>query len=145
MNEIYKSIQIHLAMIDLAVSSSQKIVSLSQIDDVALVEKEVENRDRLMNAVNQIQILIEREVHKLTPQDVTKVDVDILKTWFYDLAKYSESILELDQQAIALLSDQKDNTSREIAHLFKNKENFKGYGQNIKKIISLIFSFRPCW
>lgn len=133
MNEIYKSIQIHLAMIDLAVSSSQKIVSLSHIDDVSMVEKEVENRDRLMNAVNQIQILIEREVHKLTPQDVTKVDVDILKTWFYDLAKYSESILELDQQAIALLSDQKDNTSREIAHLFKSKENFKGYGQNIKK------------
>lgn len=133
MNEIYKSIQIHLGMIDLAVASSQKIVSLSQIDDVSMVEKEVENRDRLMNAVNQIQILIEREVHKLTPQDVTKSDVDILKTWFYDLAKYSELILELDQQAISLLSDQKDNTSREIAHLFKHKENFKGYGQNIKK------------
>lgn len=133
MNEIYKSIQIHLAMIDLAVASSQKIVSLSQIDDISLIEKEVENRDRLMNAVNQIQILIEREVHKLTPQDVTKVDVDILKTWFYDLAKYSEYILELDQQAISLLNDQKDNTSREIAHLFKSKENFKGYGHNIKK------------
>lgn len=133
MNEIFKSIQIHLSLLDLAYSSSLKIVEIAKLDDIGLLENEVDNRERLMNAMSQIQTLIENEINKLEGHQVNQEQLLILKTWFNDLSIFTDKILLTDEATVEILTQQKDNTTAEIAHLFTNKEFFKGYNHNLKK------------
>lgn len=133
MNEILKSIQIHLSMLDLAIASSDRIVQIAGLDDIDLLENEIENRERLMNGTLKIQTLIEEAVNKLSGEDVTADEVMIFKSWFNDLNLVTEKILEKDRQTVEILAQQKEDTTTEIAHLFKSKQSFKGYNHSLKK------------
>lgn len=133
MNEIFKAIQVHLSMLDLAVLSSERIVQIARLDDLDHLESEIENRERLMNATQKIQSLIEASVNKLEAEQVNAEDVIIFKSWFNDLNLVTEKILHLDRQVVEVLTQQKDDTTSEIAHLFKSKELFKGYNHTLKK------------
>ena len=133
LNEIFEGIQTHLSMLDQALSSSKKISSYAQIENLEAVIAETDNRDRLISAIGTIQASIEKQINQVNAALLQADDINILKNWFYDLTVWSDKMLEADKETVEILSQQKDDTTKEIAHLFKNKELFKGYNHNVKK------------
>lgn len=130
---LFESIQDHLAMLDLALASSQKIVKLASADNLDEVVRETDNRERLVNVIGTIQQSIEDQINQLNAAALNPDDILILKSWFQDLSQWSDKMIELDKVTIEVLSQQKENATKEIAHLFKNKEMFKGYNHSTKK------------
>lgn len=133
LNEILGSIQTHLSMLDLALASSKKITAHAQLENLDAVVSETENRERLVNAIGTIQGSIEKQINQLNAALLQPEDINILKSWFYDLSLWSDKMIEADKETVEILSQQKEDTTKEIAHLFKNKELFKGYNHNAKK------------
>jgi hypothetical protein len=133
LNDILGSIQTHLSMLDLALASSKKIGAYAQVENLDAVVSETDNRERLVNAIGTIQGSIEKQINQLNAALLQPEDINILKSWFYDLSVWSDKMIEADKETVEILSQQKDNTTKEIAHLFKNKELFKGYNHNAKK------------
>lgn len=133
MNELFESIQQHLSMLDLALQSSQQISCFAKLENLDAVISETENRERLVNIITKLQHSIEERINQLNGATITKDDIMILKTWFQDLSIWSEKMIALDRETVELLSAQKDSTTQEIAHLFKNKESIKGYNHSLKK------------
>ena len=132
LNDILGSIQTHLSMLDLALASSKKIGAYAQVENLDAVVSETDNRERLVNAIGTIQGSIEKQINQLNAALLQPEDINILKSWFYDLSVWSDKMIEADKETVEILSQQKENTTKEIAHLFKNKELFKGYNHSKK-------------
>ncbi|MBY0413324.1 MAG: hypothetical protein K2Q18_04130 [Bdellovibrionales bacterium] len=132
-NDLFENIQEHLCLLELAVASSQKIKAHSIIENVDAVSNEADNRERLVNVLNVVQQKIEEQINQLNAALLTADDIGILKSWFQDLSTFSEKMIELDKETVEILAQQKEDTTKEIAHLFKNKEMFKGYNHSTKK------------
>ena len=133
LNELFENIQEHLGLLDLALTSSQKIQSFAKLEELNGVVSETENRERLVNIIGQVQHVIENQINQLNAAEVTGEDILILNSWFQDLSLWSEKMIAYDKKTVDLLGQQKNDTTKEIAHLFKNKEMFKGYNATAKK------------
>ncbi len=131
--KLFGNIQEHLSMLDLAVNCSESIRNLAAKEDLEGVVNETENRERIVNVVTKIQREVEEQINLLNPEDIKQEDILILKSWFQDLANWSDRMLAYDKETVDLLGQQKENTTKEIALIFKNKEMFKGYNQLGKK------------
>jgi len=131
--DLFESIQQHLCMLDLALHSSQKIVSFAKLENLDAVISETDNRERLVSVIGKIQRSIEDQINQLNAAALSQDDIMILKTWFQDLSIWSEKMIAHDRETVEILSSQKENTTQEIAHLFKNKESIKGYNHSLKK------------
>jgi hypothetical protein len=132
-NELFENIQKHLSLLDLAVASSQKIKAYAALENLELVTSETENRERLINILGKIQHTIEEQINQLNAATLAADDIMILKSWFQDLSIFSENMISLDRETVEILAQQKEETTKEIAHIFKNKELFKGYNHTSKK------------
>ena len=133
LNDLFENIQQHLSLLDLALHCSQKIASLAKLDNLDGVVSETENRERLVNVISIVQEKIENKINQLNAAELKQDDILILKAWFQDLSTWSERMIELDKETVELLGQQKEETIKEIAHIFKNKEMFKGYNNSPKK------------
>lgn len=133
MDAIIVKIQQHLSMLDLALLSSEQIASMARTEDLDGVVSETDNRERLVNIIAKLQQSIEEQINQLNAAEVTQSEIQILKAWFQDLSVWSDRMIEFDKETVEILSQQKENTTKEIAHIFKNKEMFKGYNHNQKK------------
>lgn len=131
--KLFDNIQEHLSMLDLAVLSSEKIRNFAKNEDLEGVVSETENRERLVNVVAKIQRDVENQINLLDAGDISAEGILILKAWFQDLNTWSERMLTCDRETVEYLGQQKDNTTKEIALIFKNKEIFKGYNHLDKK------------
>lgn len=131
--KLFENIQEHLSMLDLAVHSSELIKIAAFNEDLDGVVNETENRERIVNVVAKIQRDVEEQIHLLNPSDINQDGILILKAWFHDLSIWSEKMLVLDRETVELLGQQKENTTKEISLIFKNKEIFKGYNHLGKK------------
>lgn len=131
--KLFDNIQEHLSMLDLAVLSSEKIRNFARNEDLEGVVSETENRERLVNIVAKIQRDVENQINLLDAGDISAEGILILKAWFQDLNTWSERMLTCDRETVEYLGQQKDNTTKEIALIFKNKEIFKGYNHLDKK------------
>jgi septal ring factor EnvC (AmiA/AmiB activator) len=131
-NELFEDIQKHLSMLDLALASSQKIAFYAAAENLDSVNAETENRERLVNVLGTIQQKIEEQINQLNAALLKVDDIMILKCWFQDLSMWSDKMIALDRETVEILSQQKENTTKEIAHIFKNKEMFKGYNHSKK-------------
>jgi hypothetical protein len=131
--KLFDGIQNHLSMLDLAITSSEKIKIYAANEDLERVVSETENRERLINVVTKLQRAIEEQINILNPEDVNQDDILLLKAWFQDLNLCSERMIAIDKETVELLSQQKSSTTKEIALIFKNKEMFKGYNQGTSK------------
>ena len=130
---LYEDIQEHLTMLDLAVNCSEKIRNFAKNENVEGVVSETENRERIVNIVAQIQRKVEEKINLLEQSDISKEGVNILKAWFHDLSILTERMLVCDRETVEFLSQQKEETTKEIAMIFKNKQIFKGYNHETKK------------
>ena len=132
-NQLFGDIQQHLSMLELALKSSEQIKNHAAREELEAVVSETENRERIINVVAELQRKIENSINVIDASLVTAEDINILKSWFSDLGVWSEKMLALDRETVELLGQQKDNTTKEIAMIFKNKEVFKGYNHGLKK------------
>lgn len=132
-DKIFEDIQDHLSMLDLAVHCTERINIFAKTEDLDRVVSETENRDRIVNIVSILQKEVETQINLLTAEQITQDGLVILRAWFHDLSAWSERMIAIDQETVELLGQQKDNTTREIALIFKNKEMFKGYNLESKK------------
>lgn len=130
---LFEDIQEHLTMLDLAVNCSEKIRNFAKNENVEGVVSETENRERIVNIVAQIQRKVEEKINLLEQSDISKEGVNILKAWFHDLSILTERMLVCDRETVEFLSQQKEETTKEIAMIFKNKQIFKGYNHENKK------------
>ncbi len=130
---LFENIQEHLSMLDLALASSKRITIYAKAENLDAVVEETENRERLVNIIGKIQKTVEEGINQLNAATLYQDDIMILKSWFQDLSTWSDRIIELDKETVEVLGQQKDNTTKEIAHIFKNKELFKGYNHSNKK------------
>jgi hypothetical protein len=132
-NVLFENIQEHLSLLDMALASSEKIVKYAAKENLDEVISETENRERLVNIVAKVQKSIEDQINQLNAALLKTDDIMILKSWFHDLSTWSEKMIICDRQTVELLGQQKDETTKEIAALFKNKEMLKGYDHTSKK------------
>lgn len=132
-DQLFENIQEHLSMLDLAVISSERIKNFAKNEDLEGVVSETENRERLVNIITKIQRNVEDQINLLDAGAISKDGILILKSWFQDLNTWSEKMLECDRETVEYLGQQKENTTKEIALIFKNKEIFKGYNHLGKK------------
>jgi hypothetical protein len=132
-NQLFGDIQQHLSMLDLALKSSEQIKNHAGREELDGVVNETENRERIINIVTELQRKIENSINILDASAVTAEDINILKSWFSDLSNWSERMLALDRETVELLGQQKENTTKEIAMIFRNKEVFKSYNHGAKK------------
>ena len=131
--DLFETIQQHLCLLDMALHSSQQISCHAKLENLDAVNRETDNRERLVNILGNLQQSIEDKINQLNAAALTKDDIAILKSWFQDLTTWSEKMLALDAETVEILSTQKETTTQEIAHLFKNKEVIKGYNHSLKK------------
>ncbi len=132
-DQIIERIQLHLILLEQSLNLSSKILFFSQINDLNGVVNETENRERLMNIISKVQRSVEEDITTMDAKQVSTMDLGILKSWFNDLAIWSEKITALDKETVENLSQQKDEATKEIATIFRNKEMFKGYNHAAKK------------
>jgi hypothetical protein len=132
-NKIMENIQAHLALLDLALQSSTRIKFYAQTEDLDNVANETDNRERIINIVSQVQHKIEKQIDLLTAEDLFDDSLIILKSWFQDLALWSDRMTATDAETIEILAAQKEETTKEIVTIFKTKESFKGYNLSNKK------------
>ena len=130
---LYENIQEHLSMLDLALISSKKITLFAKAENLNAVVEETENRERLVNIIGKIQKTVEDGVNQLNAATLSQDNIMVLKAWFQDLSSWSDKMIELDKETVEILGQQKENTTKEIAQIFKNKELFKGYNHSEKK------------
>jgi hypothetical protein len=130
---LFENIQKHLAMLDSAVQSSEKIKNFAKNENLAGVVSETENRERIVNIITQIQRKVEEQINLLNPSEISNDGLLILKAWFQDLNILSERMLTCDRQTVEYLGQQKEDTTKEIAMIYKNKEIFKSYNHEGKK------------
>jgi hypothetical protein len=132
-NTIMENIQAHLSLLELALQSTTRIKTFAQIQDIDNVANETDNRERIINIVSQIQHKIEKQIDLLVASDLSEDSLPILKSWFHDLAYWSDKMTNTDAETVEILANQKDETTKEIVTIFKNKELFKGYNLSSKK------------
>ncbi len=131
--KLFENVQEHLSMLDLALHCSESINAYARNEDLDRVISETENRDRIVNIVATLQKQVEDQINRLSAGDIDQEGILILKTWFHDLSIWSERMIAIDRETVELLGQQKENTTKEIALIFKNKEMFKGYNHLDKK------------
>ena len=130
LKEISIDIQKHLMLLDAALHSSQLIASHARNLNIEAVESEVDNRERLVNIISSLQSKIETICDDLDVFKLTQLEIQILRSWLNDVSAWSNKMIAYDQETVDCLNQQKINTAKEIAHVFKNKEMLKGYNHS---------------
>lgn len=133
LNETLELIQEHLSLLEMALTSSYKIYYFASIQKIDFVSTETDNRARLMNIIDHIQSDVEKKASSLESHEITKEAVTILKSWMADIELLNNKIDQVDKETVELLSQQKEETTKEIATIYKNKESIKNYNHSLKK------------
>lgn len=108
---------------------NQRILRSCSEGTLEQVELLIENRERMLNQLAELQASIESEANQLTLSDEL---LDLLRTWLNDLNLWVERFIEHDRSIILDLTHLKEQTTREIATIYKAREGHKGY--NLKSV-----------
>lgn len=132
--KIFEKIMQHIDLLSALTSASNALLTAAQNRKFEIVEQIVENRERLLNVIKTIQTNIEDDIAKLHPGQVTREEIEILKSWSQEVNQIVMINDKLDRDSMILLEQQKEETTKEIATVFTNRQSFKGYDlSNVKK------------
>jgi Tfp pilus assembly protein PilW len=106
------------------------ILKAIELREIAAVENLTNNRERLLNIVAKEQEDIEKVINSIIDEELTPENINIIKSWAFDTQNWINAIADKDDQIIEMLNESKDETTREIAGLFKSKQAFRGYNLN---------------
>ncbi len=101
--------------------------------NVDKVISESENKQRAINNLAQIQTKIEAILASWTAPFTQEV-LSVLRCWADDFSNMTERWNQQDAVTAVILEGAREQTTREIAAVFKSKERHKGYSlANVKK------------
>ena len=90
------------------------------------------NRARLINVISMTQGKIETLIDNLQEPEINKDNLEIIKSWSFDVSNWIQITATYDEKILEVIQEAKDQTSQEIASMFKTKMAFKGY--NLKNV-----------
>ncbi len=117
----------HMYMLDKSLLSSKKIDRYLKDERLKEMTAETENRERLFNIIEYIQNKIEKMLNLILQDELSKEYLQGIKNWQKDMTNKVDQIIQLDHQIVCQLENAKDQTSKEIATIYKQKQLFKGY------------------
>ena|SRR3989338_3553922 len=131
-DEIKCLIDNHLDILSRIIKSSEGILHLSKSCEIEELYRETQNRDRLLNILEEAQVKIQKEIEDLQASQIKKEVVDLIKNWQMKMNNQVELISNIDEQIVDLLDCERTNITKEISELYKKKQSFKGY--NLKNV-----------
>lgn len=121
----------HIDLLGSIESSSSSIIESLSKEDFDKAENSIENRDRLINLVTEVQGKIETELSNAnTVASLTSEDIRIVKTWQLDTQEIVAKVELRNQELIRVLEAMKKVTGQDISEIFKKRQKFKGYNLN---------------
>ena len=124
----------HLDLLEALTRSTKLLLEVTTRSDIQLIEQVTNNRDRLINVIKSIQIAIENEIQSFTPGSIKPDQISILKSWSSEVNKIISMNDEIDQECLDKLEAQKEETTKEIATVYKTRQSFQGYDlSSVKK------------
>jgi hypothetical protein len=132
--KLYSQIMQHLDLLNALTRSTKLLLLSSQKRDINLIEQVTENRDRLINVIKTIQVSIENQINEINPRAYKPEHIDVFKSWSKEVNQIIQFNDQMDQECLALLEGQKEETTKEIATVYKNHQSIKGYDlSSVKK------------
>lgn len=119
-------IQRHLTHLDYIKQMSLYILDLVQSEKTQDLDSAVENRLRLINLTSKQQEEIEGHLRELAPEALEKAK-SLLNFWVEDIKRIVAQVEQIDQLIQINLEELKNQTTKQISHLFRTRESFKGY------------------
>ena len=133
MDTLFALIMVHTDFMDHIMVSSRRLKRAAMRGDMDAIEFESNNRERLINIIEQIQFTIEERLNNFSTQESIMELTPVLNAWANDLGLWYERVGALDEETTQGLEELKEETQREIAVVYKNKEGLKGYNLNSLK------------
>lgn len=118
---------------DHILTSSKQLVFATKQNNMDLINFEVNNRERLINIIEELQFKIEERLNSFFTQESLEESTPIIKAWANDLGLWYEKIGKIDDEINYALERMKEETSKEIGIIYRSKESFKGYNLNTLK------------
>lgn len=131
-DRLYLDLQRHLTQLDYIKLFSLYIKNLVENDQLTQLDECMENRGRLINLTSDTQNVIQDSIEGLGA-GLSHELKSIIKSWSEDTIFQVQTIEQIDQEINGLLFDLKDRTTKQISHLFKSRESFKGYNLKTTK------------
>lgn len=132
--KLFERIMQHMDLLTGLTDASRGMLAAAKNGKVELIEQITDNRERLINIIRTFQSGIEADVKKLKAGDVTKAEIEVLKTWSQEVNQIVVLNDKIDQEVVQVLKEEKDKTTQEIASVFKNRQSVKGYNlSSVKK------------
>lgn len=119
-------IQRHLTHLDYIRKMSLYILDLVQSEKTDELDSAVENRLRLINLTSDLQKSIEEYLQTMETVELLKVR-EVLSLWVADIRFVLNEVEQIDQLIQVSLEELKSQTTKQISHLFRSRESFKGY------------------
>lgn len=124
---IYHLIMAHTILLDKTTKLSQEIKKSSFNNQIDHIKSISDNRDQLISIISGIQKKIELFAGKLSVKEEIIEISNILKIWKEDINSWMINIFKIDEETTTNLLNQKEETVKEIATIFKGKQKFEGY------------------
>jgi hypothetical protein len=129
-NRLIERLQNFTVRLDQGTKCTNNILKAIEARDMQAIENLTNNRERLLNLVGVEQEEIEKVINSIIDEELTPTNINIIRSWAYDTQNWINLIADKDDQIIEMLNESKDETTREIASLFKSKQAFRGYNLN---------------
>ena len=133
MDTLFALMMIHTDFMDKIFGSTMRLNMATMQNDIESIDFESNNRERLINIIEQIQFTIEERLNRFSCQESIEEVTPILKAWANDMGLWLEKVNAVDDLTTEGLEALKDETSKEIAVIYRAKEHFKGYNLNTMK------------
>jgi hypothetical protein len=97
------------------------------------IVSETDNRERLINILDYLQLKIEREINLIDVAELKRNELEKIKSWNQKFQEIVNHVRNEDLKILELLNQDKNEISRKIAEIFKSREKFRGYNlDNVK-------------
>ena len=130
---LQRAINRHLELLARAGSLTQRILDLARGQSHRAVAGELENRERLVNIVFEVQKKIERSVKIIPPSVYSDVIDERIKNWQREVDGWVECIVEVDREILEYLDYAKNQAQQEISSTHKCQVVHKKYSLSLLK------------
>ncbi len=124
---LFERIMQHMDLLSALTESSNAILMAASKGSFNLVDEISDNRERLVNVIKTFQETIENDIGDLKAEDLTESNVDIIRTWANEVGEIVMLNDNLDRETTIILQGAKEETTKEIASVYKNRQSMKGY------------------
>ncbi len=133
-DKIYALLMDYTVLVDVLLSKSEMILVAAREGNIDFINAEAQNRLSLVNILTHIQDKIDHLIPQINDLNTNKELLELLKVWLDELTLWSDHVQWIDDQIYEVLNSIKEDTTKEIANVFRSINQFKGYDlSSVKK------------